>query len=154
MPSADQWRAAQEAATAVQLRLAGAELRQPPYDYEAALAQAPADHRNALIVMNSAIFFRERERLAQFALQHRIPSMFAWREWVDVGGLISYGPSFTGIVRRAAEYVDRIARGSKPAELPIEQPNKFELVINLKTAKAIDLTIPPVLLARADEVIE
>lgn len=154
MPSADQWRAAQEAGGAVGLRLAGAELRQLPYDFEGALAQAPADYRNALIVMNSPIFFRDRERLAQFALQHRIPSMFAWREWVDAGGLISYGPSFTGIARRAAEYVDQIGRGAKPAELSIEQPTKFELVVNLKTAKALGLSIAPILLARADEVIE
>jgi putative tryptophan/tyrosine transport system substrate-binding protein len=154
LPSADQWRAAQEAGRAVGLRLAGAELRELPYDYEGGLAQAPADHRNALIVMNSPIFFRDRERLAQFALQHRIPSMFAWREWVDAGGLISYGPSFTGIARRTAEYVDRIGRGAKPAELPIEQPTNFELVVNLKTAKVLGLTIPPSLLARADEVIE
>jgi putative ABC transport system substrate-binding protein len=154
MPSVDQWRVAQGAAPAVNLELAGVELRQPPYDYEGALAQVPQDHRAALIVMNSPTFFKERERLAQFALQHRIPSMFAWREWVDAGGLISYGPSFGGIARRAADYVDRIGRGAKPAELPIEQPTKFELVINLKTAKELGLTIPPTVLARADEVIE
>jgi putative ABC transport system substrate-binding protein len=118
------------------------------------LAEAPADHRSALIVMNSPTFFNDRVRLAQFALQRRIASMFAWREWVDAGGLISYGPSFTGIVRRAAEYVDRIGQGAKPADLPIEQPTKFELVINLKTAKAIGVEFPTSILLRADEVIE
>jgi putative ABC transport system substrate-binding protein len=80
--------------------------------------------------------------------------MFAWREWVEAGGLISYGPGFADIVRRTADYVDRLARGAKPGDLPIEQPTKFELVINIKTAKALGVAIPSSILARADEVIE
>src|SRR5262249_38116287 len=102
----------------------------------------------------SPFLFRDRMRLAEFALSHRMLSMFVFREWVEAGGLMSYGPKFTGLVRRAAEYVDRIARGAKPSDLPVELPTQFELVINLKTAKALGIDIPPTLLARADEVIE
>jgi putative tryptophan/tyrosine transport system substrate-binding protein len=152
--SADQWQATQSAAATLAIRLAGVELRELPYDYEGALTHAPADHRGILIVMTSVVLFRDRARLADFALRHRIPSMFAFREWVEPGGLMSYGPSITGMFARAADYVDRIARGAKPADLPIEQPTKFEFVINLRTAQALGLTFPPSLLAIADEVIE
>ena len=152
--SADQWRVMQSAATTLGLQLVGIELREPPYDYERALDQVSPDHRGALLVMTSAVFFFDRARLANFVLQQRLPAMFALREWVEAGGLISYGPSITGLYRRAADYVDRIARGAKPAELPVEQPTKFELVINLKTAKSLNLEIPRDLLLVADEVIE
>jgi putative ABC transport system substrate-binding protein len=152
--SAEQWQATRRAGTALGLRLAGIELKETPYDYEAALASAAPDHRGAFVVMTSTEFFFDRERLANLALRHRIPSVFAFREWVEVGGLLSYGPNIRAMYRLAADYVDRIARGAKPAELPVEQPTKFEFVINLKTAKALDLTIQPTLLARADEVIE
>ena len=152
--SADQWRVAQSAAPALGLRLFGSELREQPYDYEQALAQVPPDHRGWLFAMTSPFFFPDRARLAEFALRHRMPSVFAFREWVDAGGLLSYGPSITGMYRRAADYVDRIARGTKPSDLPIEQPTKFEFILNLKTAKAIGLATPTALLLRADEVIE
>jgi len=152
--SADQWQAAQRAASMLGLPLFGAELRELPYNYERALAEAPPDHRRTLIVATSPFFFSDRARLAEFALHHRMASMFVFREWVEAGGLISYGPKFTGLVRRAAEYVERIARGAKPADLPIELPTQFELVINLKTAKALGIDIPPSTLARANEVIE
>jgi putative tryptophan/tyrosine transport system substrate-binding protein len=102
----------------------------------------------------SGFFLRDRERLADFALRNRVVAMFWAREPVDAGGLMSYGPSFPVIYRRVAEYVDRIARGAKPADLPIEQPTKFELVINLKTAKTLGIAIPPNLLVQADETIE
>jgi putative ABC transport system substrate-binding protein len=152
--SADQWRTAESAAPALGLRLFGSKLHDQPYDYEQAVAEAPSDYRGWLFVMTSPFFFRDRARLAEFALRHRTPSVFAFREWVDAGGLLSYGPSFTGMYRRAADYVDRIARGAKPSDLPIEQPTKFELVINLKTAKALGLDVPDKLLALADEAIE
>jgi len=152
--SADQWRVAQSAAPPLGLRLFGSELREHPYDYEQALAQVPSDYRGWLFVMTSPFLFRDRERLGEFALRHRMPSVFAFREWVDVGGLLSYGPSITGMYRRAADYVDRIAKGGKPSELPVEQSTKFEFILNLRTAKAIGLAIPTALLLRADEVIE
>jgi ABC-type uncharacterized transport system substrate-binding protein len=88
------------------------------------------------------------------ALKHRLPSMFDGRDFSEAGGLMSYGPNLSDLFRRAATFVDRILRGAKPADLPVEQPTKFELVVNLKTAKALGLTIPPSLLARADEVIQ
>jgi len=152
--SADQFRAVQSAALAIGVQLFGSELREQPYDYETALEQAPSDYRAWLFVMTSPFLFRDRARLAEFALRHRAASVFAFREWVDAGGLLSYGPSINGMYRRAADYVDRIARGAKPSDLPIEQPTKFEFVLNLKTAKEIGLATPTALLLRADEVIE
>jgi ABC-type uncharacterized transport system substrate-binding protein len=153
--SAHQWRAAQSAAPGLGLRLVGIEFREQPYDYERALAQLPPEDYRALIVLTSPVFaVPDRARLPDFALRHRLASMFSLREYVDVGGFISYGVSFTAMFRRVAEYVDRIARGVKPADLPIEQPTKFELVINLKTAKALGLAVPDKLIALADEVIE
>jgi len=129
-------------------------LREWPYDYGAALDQAPLDHRGLLIVPTSPFFFRDRARLADFALQHRILSMFVFREWVDAGGLMCYAPSLTTLFGRAAEFVDRIARGAQPVDLPIEQPTKFEMVVNLKTARTIGIDLPTAILLRADEVIE
>jgi putative tryptophan/tyrosine transport system substrate-binding protein len=104
--------------------------------------------------MTSPVFVQDRQRLSAVALGHRLPSMFPFRQWVDAGGLMSYGASLTDMNRLAADYVDRIAKGAKPADLPVQQPTHFELVVNLKTAKAIGIVVPPAILARADEVIE
>jgi putative ABC transport system substrate-binding protein len=136
------------------LRLSDVELLKEPYDYEGALASVPPDHRRTLIIPIAPAFYRDRERLAEFGIRHQIASMFAVREFANAGGLLSYGPDFPAMFRRVDEYVDRIAKGAKAADLPVEQPTKFELVINVKTAKAIGVDIPDKLLALADAVVE
>jgi putative ABC transport system substrate-binding protein len=120
-------------------------------DVFAAIARTRAD---AIIVPSDPEFFRDRRGLVDLAAQRRTPASYEWREFVEIGGLMSYGSNFGDLAARVAVYVDKILRGAKPADLPIEQPTKFELVINLKTAKALGLTIPPSLLQRADQVIE
>jgi putative ABC transport system substrate-binding protein len=152
--TAEQWAAAQGAGSALGLRLSGIEFRDPPYDYDKVLTQARLPEQRTLLVLVSPLFFRDRQRLAELVLRQRLVSMFGFREWVEAGGLMSYGPAINGMYRRAADYVDRIARGAKPGDLPVEQPTKFDLTINLKTAKLLGLTMPATLLARADEVIE
>jgi putative ABC transport system substrate-binding protein len=132
----------------------GIECTDLPYDYELMLSGVDGAHRDVLLQTSSPFFMADRQRVAGVPLDHRLPSMFAFREWADVGGLISYGPSLTGMYRLAADHVNRIARGDKPADLPVQQPTKFELVVNLKTAAALGLIVPPSILARADEVIE
>jgi len=108
----------------------------------------------ALIVESSSMLFAWRTRLAELALKNRLPTMFAQRQYAEAGGLMAYAADFSDLFRRAATVVDKILKGAKPADLPIEQPTKWEFVINLKTAKALGLTIPPSLLQRADQVIE
>ena len=152
--SADQWYATRDNAVKFGFDIAGIELRDYPYDYARALAQAPPDHRNFLFAMTSPLFARDRDQIVQFSLLNRLPSMFVFREYVDQGGLMSYGPNRIVMSRRLADYVHRIARGAKPSELPIERPTIFELIINLRTAKALGLEFSQAMLLRADEVIE
>jgi putative ABC transport system substrate-binding protein len=108
----------------------------------------------ALVVMTDAMFLSQRARVVDLAFQHQLPAVYHEREFAEAGGLMAYGPNEPAIFRRAAAYVDKILRGAKPGDLPVEQPRKFELVVNLKTAKALGLTIPQSLLLRADEVIQ
>jgi putative tryptophan/tyrosine transport system substrate-binding protein len=152
--SADQWKAAQEAGAKLQVRLAGIDVGNPPLDFERLLSQSPPEHRSNLFVLASPVFLPERARLADFALSKGVRTNFAFREYTAAGGLMSYGPSLTGMFRLTADYVDRIAKGAKPADLPIEQPTRFEFVVNLKTATSLGLTLPTSTLLRADEVIE
>ena len=115
---------------------------------------ASARRADALVVVIDAITQANQQRIVGLAMKHRLPAIYSSREFVDAGGLISYGVSYPDLYRRAATYVDKILKGTKPADLPVVQPTKFELVINLKTAKALGIEVPPTLLARADEVIE
>jgi len=134
------------------IRLQILEARSPD-DLEGAFRAATKEQANALIVLADALFFAQRGRLGNLGVKHRLPAMFDDAQSVDAGGLISYGASLTDLFRRAAGYVDKILKGARPADLPVEQPMKFELIINLKTAKQIGLTMPPNVLARADKVI-
>jgi putative ABC transport system substrate-binding protein len=121
---------------------------------EAALSAITSKQADAILVASDSLFTWEGDRLAALAGKRRLPAMYGLREHVTAGGLMAYGASFTDLYRRAATYVDKILKGAKPADLPVEQPTKFEFVINLKTAKAFGLTIPPSVLARADELIQ
>ena len=112
------------------------------------------DRPHALFVATNPMNYANRQIIADFATEHRLPGMYPYREFVEAGGLMSYGASLPDLYRRAAGHVDKILKGAKPADLPVEQPTKFEMVINARTAKALALTIPPLLLAQADEVIE
>ena len=123
-------------------------------DIEGAFAAAAREGVAVVMPVASALFHAEKHKLVSLAAKHRLPTVYENRAFAEAGGLMSYGPDVADIFRRAATYVDRIITGTKPADLPIEQPTKFDLVINLKTAKALRLTIPPSLLARADQVIE
>jgi len=153
--SADQYEAAHEAATTLDIPTVSLEFHVVPYDYERALAEAGVGPGDGLMVMTSPIFtVADRERLAALALHHRLPSMFVFRESVEAGGLMSYGATGSEMYRLVARYVGRILKGAKPADLPVQQPTTFELVVNLKTATALGLTIPLTILGRADEVIE
>ena len=112
------------------------------------------EQASAVLTIGDNLTLFHRSRIVELAAKNRLPAMYGFREFVDAGGLISYGPDLREMYRQAAFYADKILRGAKPADLPVEQPTKFELVINLKTARALGLTIPPSLLGRADEVIQ
>jgi putative tryptophan/tyrosine transport system substrate-binding protein len=127
---------------------------QGPHDFDGAFAAMSRERVGGLMLIPSAMFFDERRRVADLAIKNRLPAMFFFREFAEAGGLMSYGPNFRELFRRAATYVDKILKGAKPADLPVEQATKFELVINLKTAKVLGLTIPRALLQRADEIIQ
>jgi len=122
-------------------------------DVETAFSAMKKERTDAFITLPHAVVSFHRKRILELATKSRMPSTHGDREWAEAGGLMSYGPDSIDISRRAAKYVDKILKGAKPADLPVEQPTKFEFIINLKTAKQIGLTIPPNVLARADKVI-
>jgi len=140
------------------VRMSGAQLQSLPVrtvdDLERALQAAAKNHSQGIVALPDPVMSMQRSRVASLSATYRIPAIFPFRPFVEAGALMSYGPDLFAMHARAADYVDRILKGSKPGDLPVEQPTKFELVINLKTAKALGLTIPPSLLQRADQVIE
>ena len=143
----------QTAARALGFQLQSLEVRGPE-DFEIAFKAAADRHTGALYVPTSQFFNRHRAKLAELAVKNRLSAIYSDRDYVEAGGLMSYGASLADLYRRAATYVDKILKGSKPADLPVEQPTKFEFIINLKAAKQIGLTIPPNVLVRADKVIK
>ena len=142
------------AARSLGIALQSVAIRPDAKDYDAAFVAMKRDGARAVIVVPSSAFFASRQRIADLALTHRLPSAVGSKEYAEAGGLISYGADYPDLFRRVAVFVDKILAGAKPADLPVEQPTKFELVINLKTAKALGLQIPQSLLIRADEVIQ
>jgi len=149
----DQVEEAKRGAQALRLHLAIVEARGPT-DLDSAFRAAKKERAQALYVFASPIFVTHRQLLIALAAKNRLPAMYESRTFVASGGLVSYGPNFSDLYRRAATYVDKIQKGAKPADLPVEQPTRFELVINMKTAKAVGLTIPPSVLIRADHLIQ
>src|SRR3989449_1069535 len=149
----DMLQGAEVAARALGVRLQLVEARGPA-DIDRAFSDMSRARADALTVLGTPMFFDQRRRLVDLAAKNRLPAVYGLREYVDAGGLMVYGPNITDNYRRAATYVDKILKGAKPGDLPVEQPTKFEFVINLKTAKQIGVTIPPNVLARADKVIK
>jgi putative ABC transport system substrate-binding protein len=146
-------RKAEAAAAPLGLQLQSLGLRDPR-EFASAFSSMKRERADALFLLSDAMFFGRRKEIADLAASNRLPLVAHLREFADAGGLMTYGPNVLELHRRAATYVDKILKGAKPGDLPVEQPTKFDLVINLKTAKALGLTIPPSLLQRADEVIE
>lgn len=152
--SADQFEVAEQTAKTLGLSLRSQKLERPPYDWDAVFQSVAQSGSQMVLVLSSALFATNRERIASLAIQHRLPTMFIFNYYVEAGGLISYGVNIEPVWRRAASYVAKILRGANPADLPVEQVTNYELAINLKTAKAIGVTLPTSILLRADEVIE
>ena len=150
------WEAMQDTARALGIHLQLLEVREPhdyPDDYEEAFAAASSARAEAMFVWECYFNVFNRQRIVDLAAKYRLPAIYSFGAWVQAGGLMSYGPDMPDMFRRVATYIDKILKGVKPADLPVEQPTKFDLAINLKTAKALGLTIPPSLLLLADEVI-
>ena len=152
--TADQFGAAERTANALNLQVQALKLEIPPYDFAAVFRSASLGSAQVVLVLSSPAFTQYRSRMAELAIEHRLPTMFTFKHYVEAGGLMSYGVEFPPTYRRAADYVAKILNGAKPTDLPVEQATKFEMVVNLKTAKAIGIELPTGILLRADEVIE
>jgi putative ABC transport system substrate-binding protein len=149
---ADQVEAVQEAARSLRVDVLTVEVP-PPYDYDRAFSMLRGGRVRGVVVLGSPVFFRDQARIQQLALREGLATV-GTRGYAKAGALLAYGPDLVSIFERGADYVDRVLRGERPAEMPVEQPTKFELVVNLQTAKALGLTIPQALLLRADEVVQ
>jgi putative ABC transport system substrate-binding protein len=148
-----EFREIQRAARTLGVQLQSLEVRRAG-EFDAAFEAARTDRAEALIAVSSRQMVLHQQRIAEFASKNRLVLVAGWGPWTQIGGLMTYGPNVNQMARRAATYVDKILRGAKPADLPVEQPTRFELVINMKTAKSLGLTIPPSILVRADQVIQ
>jgi putative ABC transport system substrate-binding protein len=147
------WRETESAGRKLGVALKSQEVRSPK-DFEGAFAEISERHPGVLLVVQDALTLEYRKEIIEFALRNKLPSMFVGKEWVEEGGLLSYGDRLPERYRRAADIVDKVLKGTKPSDIPVEQPTTFELAVNLKTAKAIGLTLSPAFVARADQVIE
>jgi putative ABC transport system substrate-binding protein len=152
--SAEQFAAAQYTAQSLHIDLRSYKLENPPFDFDEAFRRIAQDGARMVLVLSGPTFGMQRAHIADLAMQHRLPTMFTFKYYVTAGGLMSYGIDTIPIFRRAASFVAKILRGAKPSDLPVEQPTNFEFTLNLKTAKAIGVSIPTSILLRADEVIE
>jgi putative ABC transport system substrate-binding protein len=152
--TADQFNAAERTAKSLNLQIHGQKLEKPPYDFDAAFQSVVAAGAQMVLVQSSPLFTPHQARISELAKTYRLPTMFLNKSYAEAGGLMSYGVDFPLMYRRTADYVAKILKGAKPADLPVEQANKFEFVVNLKTAKAIGVELSPAILLRADEVIE
>ena len=152
--SEDTFQSAERAAQAMRLSLRPIKLEKPPYDFEAAFRSLAQGESDSVLVLSSPAFTPYRIQIAELAIQHRLPTMFIFKTYVEAGGLMSYGVDPTLTYQRAASYIAKILRGAHPADLPVEQADKFLFALNLKTAKALGVEVPTSILLRADEVIE
>jgi len=152
--TADQFGAAERMAKSLDLQVQPSKLENPPYDFDAAFQSVTVGGAQMVLVLSSPHFVPQLQRIVELANARRLPTMFLVKIYVEAGGLMSYGVNFPSMFSRAADYVAKILKGAKPADLPVEQPNKFELVVNIKTAKALGIELPQGILLRADEVIE
>src|SRR5262249_10142005 len=152
--SADQFAAAERAAKELNLQVQALRLENPPYDFDVAFRTGASGGAQMVLVLSSPLFLPHQARIVELANADRLPSMFIVKHWAEAGGLMAYGADFSVMYRRAADYVAKILKGTKPADLPVEQASKFELIVNLRTAKALGIELPTGILLRADKVIE
>jgi ABC-type uncharacterized transport system substrate-binding protein len=148
------WREMEAAAKSLRVQIQSVEVRAPNPDLEGAFSAIVRDHANALLTLSQPLIVVYRKQIVDFTTKRRMPAIFHTEAFTESGGLMSYAPNIAAMYRRAATYVDKILNGAKPADLPVEQPKKFEFIVNLKAAKQIGLTMPPNVLARADKVIK